>query len=896
MNEKLFNILTNPSKMSKIISNVGEDNKKITIQNIHEFAADSMEINGFKENCNKFVGYLEHGLDVISENECIIIDMVLVKIHNIIITQLQKIGKDNFKELYKWVYGMTPIFKTILKKYKNKCGEIIKRKYNDFHSVTNYISWYRLVISDMNEKLMDFYLDLIDANKIEMDKFKKYFNQVQFTQFDLLNTYEGINKEISDIKNKIGDVNIAEIIEDLRKIKDNQKSFMANFENITNDIKIGTRQYTENKKDIEELKKNINSNKQEIELIKEKLLFGDDTKKKINNKLNKIKNKVDQFDLLSSLLISDVIDIPSLTYIVDELVETVDVTFDNMNEELFNELFNENEIAMSNENADKLREAVNEVDVYHMETITLELPDEINKVTTDLLTINDQINILDKLAVNCNKLKKNYNDTIEYINTLKKEKLATAAEISKLRKFVDENKKEELETNKRIVAIVNENKLLTNKLLQSLLMALSEQEKIRELLNQLAQSDKINFDLRQQIDNIKKKHEISHEMLLRLDDFLLVKNKAIEQELERIDSYLNIHEEEIGHLIDDIDVIINDITQSKINIMHEFENVYSGVNKLILQLNTEREKYMRMFTTGQHQINKLLESHDKLLESIINVRDGIIKRINEYKTEIENNYGKALIAIDDKLETLETEQFYLQYSLTIEKYNILGINEKLIDIEKDIEYLKEKKDEIIEKSLSKVATDELFDKINKMTLNQIESAKTKIKEEMQNANNANIESITQKVSLEINKIKDIINKKYEKLQKIVINKINDEGDTGPTGDVNAPNIILNTKIKDLESKFAAMIEKIPAYNFDDINKRVNKLIIGMSALKKEKDENEKLKEKISKMELKLEKMYKYMSFRGIDFGDLEGDIQRQKKLLLLLAQNEVGKYINNQYY
>ena len=35
-----------------------------------------------------------------------------------------------------------------------------------------------------------------------------------------------------------------------------------------------------------------------------------------------------------------------------------------------------------------------------------------------------------------------------------------------------------------------------------------------------------------------------------------------------------------------------------------------------------------------------------------------------------------------------------------------------------------------------------------------------------------------------------------------------------------------------------------------------------------------------------------MSSKGIDFTDLDNDIKKQKELLLLLAQNELIKYVN----
>ena len=62
-----------------------------------------------------------------------------------------------------------------------------------------------------------------------------------------------------------------------------------------------------------------------------------------------------------------------------------------------------------------------------------------------------------------------------------------------------------------------------------------------------------------------------------------------------------------------------------------------------------------------------------------------------------------------------------------------------------------------------------------------------------------------------------------------------------------------------------------------------------------REENKMLKDKISQMETKITETYNYMQSKGMDFADLESEVERQRRLLLILAGDHVRKQFVREY-
>jgi uncharacterized coiled-coil DUF342 family protein len=198
-----------------------------------------------------------------------------------------------------------------------------------------------------------------------------------------------------------------------------------------------------------------------------------------------------------------------------------------------------------------------------------------------------------------------------------------------------------------------------------------------------------------------------------------------------------------------------------------------------------------------------------------------------------------------------------------------------------------KNDTTIEFSLN---MDEIHKQINETNnqLKNIDITNTKKLKEMQELIEK-IDKTGMELILEIqNKIRDLPKKsQYEALKKDLEDYKNSQTDLikNISNNLNA----IQLAQYDQNSEINNIKQILGKYqNPDQIEQEIKKILNSTTVINTIVQENRALKDKIKRLENKIEEYYHRMESKGVDFENLESEVQKQRNILLLLTKSHTN--------
>lgn len=428
------------------------------------------------------------------------------------------------------------------------------------------------------------------------------------------------------------------------------------------------------------------------------------------------------------------------------------------------------------------------------------------------------------------------------------------------------------------------------------------------------------------INNISNKYDN-----LSVDVSLLQQN---EKELESAINSLKEKEKDIHGLQEIINITnktIEDLAMTNEKLKDEIENL----NERIIGIEEFKEEMNSNFEKISNKISKLEEFKEGISSDISDLKFRYIdinKQLNEIRKNTQAHYNEhtQLIkginekTIPDLKQTMQDH--YNRHSGLLENLDN-KINDSIANIQKEIDQLKND----IGNS-GEIQIEELR--------NKIKEVERKIVEDLIPSFQEHFDAIADERKLMGQDI-DELKKQNEDMNNKINDLIPNVGklnavlkDIEEKGEINEPQLafiqenlnILGENLDRLQNQIGKLVEKIDnmeqtvenlknrIYDQENLGKEQNKQIedikgtlgvftnpqkinpIQNSSINQVIQENANLKNKIQKLEEKLEKLYQTMVDKGINFEDLEDELQKQRNIILLLARNEVGKYLRGIQY
>ncbi len=544
-----------------------------------------------------------------------------------------------------------------------------------------------------NEKRLNEELKEKEERKEELFVHEEFKNKINSGLF-ILNSYEGLDKQFNEIKSEEVELKqyIKELTEDkeksekdlkvkvesLSKTRDKLENLLKETPGDSNSIlekqiKLGEyreklNKYKEIKKSLEESLRTKNNFEEKLKGFENQKLLLEKEVRELKEYINKVKVEELAHKLRENLVDGECCPVCGSTHHELNKVEKINleeshektILLENKEENLKELLLEFSKIEATLEYENKKIEELN---------ISIEEVGEVNEER--LKSLEEEFNTLKEKVEEFNLKKENLEKDLEKLKEEKNnlENIFNKAEVILCEKIVREkeiaSKVKELDKelklkNSELNSIKNELKIEDIKLENELILK-KEKEKnllekdIRILRTQLEESNKIKDELREKRDKLKEDYLGQKSLLDGKVEVYREKERMIKESLKGlIDEALPIEKIDIKGLLEDLQLEIDYIEKSYLNLSEEKEKLEKAFNNMNQEVAVTKERVNSLKLRKENEEKKVnLALEEEGFKTILEVKEGILSKDEKEKLKILiEEYDNNLIKVRANIELL----------------------------------------------------------------------------------------------------------------------------------------------------------------------------------------------------------------------------------------------------
>lgn len=544
-----------------------------------------------------------------------------------------------------------------------------------------------------NEKRLNEELKEKEEGKEELFVHEEFKNKINSGLF-ILNSYEGLDKQFNEIKSEEIELkkyikNLTEDkeksekdlkvkIESLSKTRDKLESLLKKTPGDSNSIlekqiKLGEyreklNKYKEIKNSLEESLKSKNNFEEKIKAFENQKLLLEKEVRELKEYINKVKVEELAHKLRENLVDGECCPVCGSTHHELNKVEKINLeeshektTLLESKEEKLKELileFSKIEATLEYENKkiEELNISIEEVGEVNEERLK-SLEEEFNTLKDKIEEFNLKKENLEKDLEKLKEEKNNLENIFNKAEVILCEKIVREKEIASKVKELDKELKLK---NSELNSIKNELKIEDIKLENDLILK-KEKEKnllekeIRILRTQLEESNKIKDELREKRDALKEDYLSQKSLLDGKVEVYREKERMIKGSLKGlIDEALPIEKIDIKGLLEDLQLEIDYIEKSYLNLSEEKEKLEKAFNNMNQEMAVTKERVNSLKLRKENEEKKVnLALEEEGFKTILEVKEGILSKDEKEKLKILiEEYHSNLIKVRANIELL----------------------------------------------------------------------------------------------------------------------------------------------------------------------------------------------------------------------------------------------------
>ncbi|MBO3377333.1 SbcC/MukB-like Walker B domain-containing protein [Clostridium perfringens] len=544
-----------------------------------------------------------------------------------------------------------------------------------------------------NEKRLNEELKEKEERKEELFVHEEFKNKINSGLF-ILNSYEGLDKQFNEIKSEEIELkkyikNLTEDkeksekdlkvkIESLSKTRDKLESLLKKTPGDSNSIlekqiKLGEyreklNKYKEIKNSLEESLKSKNNFEEKLKAFENQKLLLEKEVRELKEYINKVKVEELAHKLRENLVDGECCPVCGSTHHELNKVEKINLEESNektilleSKEEKLKELileFSKIEATLEYENKkiEELNISIEEVGEVNEERLK-SLEEEFNTLKEKVEEFNLKKENLEKDLEKLKEEKNNLENIFNKVEVILCEKIVREKEIASKIKELDKELKLK---NSELNSIKNELKIEDIKLENELILK-KEKEKnllekeIRTLRTQLEESNKIKDELREKRDALKEDYLSQKSLLDGKVEVYREKERMIKGSLKGlIDEALPIEKIDIKGLLEDLQLEIDYIEKSYLNLSEEKEKLEKAFNNMNQEMAVTKERVNSLNLRKENEEKKVnLALEDEGFKTILEVKEGILSKDEKEKLKILiEEYHNNLIKVRANIELL----------------------------------------------------------------------------------------------------------------------------------------------------------------------------------------------------------------------------------------------------
>lgn len=569
-----------------------------------------------------------------------------------------------------------------------KLKEACKKIFEDRSKCDN-----KLNSIEENEKRLNEELKEKEERKEELFVHEEFKNKINSGLF-ILNSYEGLDKQFNEIKSEEIELkkyikNLTEDkeksekdlkvkIESLSKTRDKLESLLKETPGDSNSIlekqiKLGEyreklNKYKEIKNSLEESLKSKNNFEEKLKAFENQKLLLEKEVRELKEYINKVKVEELAHKLRENLVDGECCPVCGSTHHELNKVEKINLEESNekttlleSKEEKLKELileFSKIEATLEYENKkiEELNISIEEVGEVNEERLK-SLEEEFNTLKDKIEEFNLKKENLEKNLEKLKEEKNNLENIFNKAEVILCEKIVREKEIASKVKELDKELKLK---NSELNSIKNELKIEDIKLENDLILK-KEKEKnllekeIRILRTQLEESNKIKDELREKRDALKEDYLSQKSLLDGKVEVYREKERMIKGSLKGlIDEALPIEKIDIKGLLEDLQLEIDYIEKSYLNLSEEKEKLEKAFNNMNQEMAVTKERVNSLKLRKENEEKKVnLALEEEGFKTILEVKEGILSKDEKEKLKILiEEYHNNLIKVRANIELL----------------------------------------------------------------------------------------------------------------------------------------------------------------------------------------------------------------------------------------------------
>lgn len=613
-----------------------------------------------------------------------------------------------------------------------KLKEACKKIFEDRSKCDN-----KLNSIEENEKRLNEELKEKEERKEELFVHEEFKNKINSGLF-ILNSYESLDKQFNEIKSE--EVELKKYIKNLTADKEkSEKDLKVKVESLSNtrdklesllketpgdsnsilekQIKLGEyreklNKYKEIKNSLEESLKSKNNFEEKLKAFENQKLLLEKEVRELKEYINKVKVEELAHKLRENLVDGECCPVCGSTHHELNKVEKINLEESNekttlleSKEEKLKELileFSKIEATLEYENKkiEELNISIEEVGEVNEERLK-SLEEEFNTLKDKIEEFNLKKENLEKDLEKLKEEKNNLENIFNKAEVILCEKIVREKEIASKIKELDKELKLK---NSELNSIKNELKIEDIKLENELILK-KEKEKnllekeIRILRTQLEESNKIKDELREKRDELKENYLSQKSLLDGKVEVYREKERMIKGSLKGlIDEALPIEKIDIKGLLEDLQLEIDYIEKSYLNLSEEKEKLEKAFNNMNQEVAVTKERVNSLNLRKENEEKKVnLALEEEGFKTILEVKEGILSKDEKEKLktlieEYHNNFIKVRANIELLIKKLNGK------SLTEEEWT--RVLQEKNNTEKELKEVEELKIRLVTESES----------------------------------------------------------------------------------------------------------------------------------------------------------------------------------------------------
>lgn len=544
-----------------------------------------------------------------------------------------------------------------------------------------------------NEKKLNEELKEKEERKEELFVHEEFKNKINSGLF-ILNSYEGLDKQFNEIKSE--EVELKQYIKELTENKEkSEKDLKVKVESLSKtrdklenllketpgdsnsilekQIKLGEyreklNKYKEIKKSLEESLKIKNNFEEKLKGFENQKLLLEKEVRELKEYINKVKVEELAHKLRENLVDGECCPVCGSVHHELRNVEKINLeeskektTLLESKEENLKELlleFSKIEATLEYENKkiEELNISIEEVGEVNEERLK-SLEEEFNTLKEKVEEFNLKKENLEKDLEKLKEEKNNLENIFNKAEVILCEKIVREKEIASKVKELDKELKLK---NSELNSIKNELKIEDIKLENELILKKEKEKNLLEkdikiLRTQLEESNKIKDELREKRDKLKEDYLGQKSLLDGKVEVYREKERMIKESLKGlIDEALPIEKIDIKGLLEDLQLEIDYIEKSYLNLSEEKEKLEKAFNNMNQEMAVTKERVNSLKLRKENEEKKVnLALEEEGFKTILEVKEGILSKDEKEKLKILiEEYDNNLIKVRANIELL----------------------------------------------------------------------------------------------------------------------------------------------------------------------------------------------------------------------------------------------------